>query len=973
MYGLTFPRQRPDVMVQQALMNQLLRRRQVLQQEQQQRMFLVQHGRLLGTDLDSIPPNASYNTSNNLQATATSNRDAGVNASPAQLYPVKNKNTHLLRKALVADHLAPIVQVMLEKLVQEKEAIYLKLLEEEGGKAKAETIVSSVYDSLLKQCNALPPHNLKLIKMGLSSKECLMDLIRSSLGVMTNVRNENDGEEATNNKKARATKKRTKGASTDSTDPDPTDEPTMEDMITNGVTLNLNAMRRYREAMAAQQQQQQQQQGQQLLLQQQEQIQIQQHQQRQRERMILQHQERHRQHQIAQQGQIVQILQQEQQQAQMMLANTGMLDPISRARITQNILERQQIIDAYPLNRWRQQNATNNNNDNNKNDKNNGNKNDKNNDNDSSDNAVTVQMSQTSETPREDFQKIINDIRLASETFAEMARACLPSDKQSNTTVTESNDASKKPASNDAAETARTCLDSTNNGDKHSNTSTVDSMDASKEATSKDAQKSTTEDESPKQPKAKKSKVKKSTKAKKVQSLTLEKKISKSKNGTKAKKTPQSSILETVTDAQKLTRNETPKQSANPEKPAVLVGVKEASEEVSLMDSSVVKGNMIATDISECAPPSDSEETSLTDTFSMTLTPAPTPPLERRPPQPIIKNHKWSVEESNLTTAAKRRLKALAPFNSPGNVNKGECDFDSIMGFIVAKNDGTAGRQRRSKRRRTTPKIMNRQQQQEQPVTSVKRTNARRRKLPSSLLQKTQKYLDISGTFEATVRKNTIPKKKDEPSKISINKSTVGKSRVVKSETKKDDAAQKTESFIEKSIPKATLHKMDASSQGKTTRKQKNISEKSANRPAPRNSEELMNQFSELSKDRSLSSDLKPNDCSSSSDSQPNDHSLFTESKPNVCSLSSDSKPNNGVKKVSPPPDGVIPSYLSGSVKKALKCLAPHNTAGYTTFGDNAYILQNAIFESPGTSRRSRRTRKKEIKYYDDKGHDDET
>ena len=62
-------------------------------------------------------------------------------------------------------------------------------------------------------------------------------------------------------------------------------------------------------------------------------------------------------------------------------------------------------------------------------------------------------------------------------------------------------------------------------------------------------------------------------------------------------------------------------------------------------------------------------------------------------------------------------------------------------------------------------------------------------------------------------------------------------------------------------------------------------------------------------------------------------------------------------------PDGVIPSFLPASVQKALKNLAPHNTPGNVTFGDNAFILNNAIYASRGESRAKRRSRQKDINY----------
>jgi len=322
----------------------------------------------------------------------------------------------------------------------------------------------------------------------------------------------------------------------------------------------------------------------------------------------------------------------------------------------------------------------------------------------------------------------------------------------------------------------------------------------------------------------------------------------------------------------------------------------------------------------------------------MTSTPAPTPPPQQQ--QQPAKADKWNVVESNLSAAAKRRLKELAPFNSPGTVTKGECDFDSILGFTGPENDAT----RRSRRTR--------QQQQPAPVTTIGSANGlkRKRPLPMALTRelpiksstrqekfemtkKETKKEVTTGTISIAKKKADAktPKKKNQHTKKLIEQKIRKKlplkqvetfdSSCLSEETKDGDLNAPQKDFVEVVYSEATRRKLI---DRKRRKKSQKLSEKSSSRPAQRPSRDLVNLFPELP----------------------------TSSKPKK------------EKKVSPS-DGVIPSFLPASVQKALKELAPHNTPGNTTAGDNSFILSNALYASQSESRgrRSRRGKKKKINY----------
>ena len=53
---------------------------------------------------------------------------------------------------------------------------------------------------------------------------------------------------------------------------------------------------------------------------------------------------------------------------------------------------------------------------------------------------------------------------------------------------------------------------------------------------------------------------------------------------------------------------------------------------------------------------------------------------------------------------------------------------------------------------------------------------------------------------------------------------------------------------------------------------------------------------------------------------------------------------------------GSIPNYLPESVQRALRRLAPHNSAGSTTAGDNDFIVKTALHSDTSRSRRSRKS-----------------
>jgi hypothetical protein len=55
-----------------------------------------------------------------------------------------------------------------------------------------------------------------------------------------------------------------------------------------------------------------------------------------------------------------------------------------------------------------------------------------------------------------------------------------------------------------------------------------------------------------------------------------------------------------------------------------------------------------------------------------------------------------------------------------------------------------------------------------------------------------------------------------------------------------------------------------------------------------------------------------------------------------------------------PKTNGSIPRFLPASIQRALKRLAPHNNAGHTTAGDNAFILDTALYSARETRRRRR-------------------
>ena len=55
--------------------------------------------------------------------------------------------------------------------------------------------------------------------------------------------------------------------------------------------------------------------------------------------------------------------------------------------------------------------------------------------------------------------------------------------------------------------------------------------------------------------------------------------------------------------------------------------------------------------------------------------------------------------------------------------------------------------------------------------------------------------------------------------------------------------------------------------------------------------------------------------------------------------------------------DGPIPEYLPASVQKALKHLAPHNIPGNTTVGDNAFIIDTALYDSSSRVQTRKRRR----------------
>lgn len=259
-------------------------------------------------------------------------------------------------------------------------------------------------------------------------------------------------------------------------------------------------------------------------------------------------------------------------------------------------------------------------------------------------------------------------------------------------------------------------------------------------------------------------------------------------------------------------------------------------------------------------------------------------------------------------------------------------------------------------------------------MTTVGSANGRKRKRPLPMARKlpiksslTQERFEMikketkkkvtTGTISIAKKKADAktPTKKNQHTKILNEQKIRKKTPPLKSKQKEDaklvetsepfylseeekdgdlKVSQKAKDSIEVVYSEATRRKLI---DRKRRKKSQQSAEKSSSRPAQRPSRELMGLFPELSGDQSLSTSSKPKE----------DKKL---------------KPKED-KKVSPP-DGIIPSFLPASVQKALKELAPHNTPGTTTAGDNSFILSNALYGSQSESRGRRSSRgKKKINY----------
>jgi hypothetical protein len=312
--------------------------------------------------------------------------------------------------------------------------------------------------------------------------------------------------------------------------------------------------------------------------------------------------------------------------------------------------------------------------------------------------------------------------------------------------------------------------------------------------------------------------------------------------------------------------------------------------------------------------------------------------ISPKTPQPTKPRN---LEGSKLTAAAKRCLKNLAPFNSPAVVNKGVCDFDTVLEISQQQKSARTCRKPQAANQNDTTSssstttithdsleykaavrrniVRGRKRPLPTPILAWPRTTKQQQQQPQSPSSDSptspfqgSSERSTSGneySFETTVvtkKKKPSTRKQKLPSKCSLV-----------AEKKHDDEDKNEKPFPTRTNPEFYSARKKSKNAGDRLDRKR--------RKRAKQKKYILDQ---------------PASIKSSNDASNNSNN----------SLSNDSSSGNEA----PKPDGPIPRFLPASVQRALKRLAPHNDAGRTTAGDNAFILDTALYSARETRRRRR-------------------